>query len=138
MRTFYACCLTLQPLLTSRCDSDPVFYVHQGHLPTHMRSLRLSRYTDQRLTRHAPARARRLMVTGGVVALFLVSVLCFLLSLYYWGNKGYDAPPSLEDPASKVSTVNDKVSLILNVLLHVFNLLIYLEIFIYIRVDFGT
>lgn len=98
----------LKPLLTSRCDSDPVFYVHQGHLPTHMRSLRLSRYTDQRLTRHAPARARRLMVTGGVLALFLVSVLCFLLSLYYWGNKGYDATPSLEDPESKVSTAYDK------------------------------
>uniref|UniRef100_K1QBS1 Uncharacterized protein n=1 Tax=Magallana gigas TaxID=29159 RepID=K1QBS1_MAGGI len=98
----------LKPLLTSRCDSDPVFYVHQGHLPTHMRSLRLSRYTDQRLTRHAPARARRFMVTGGVLALFLVSVLCFLLSLYYWGNKGYDAPPSLEDPESKVSTAYDK------------------------------
>lgn len=130
MRTFYTCCLTLQPLLTSRCDSDPVFYVHQGHLPTHMRSLRLSRYTDQRLTRHAPARARRLMVTGGVLALFLVSVLCFLLSLYYWGNKGYDAPPSLEDPESTVSTVYDKVSLILSVLL--FNLSIYLEIYIFL------
>lgn len=118
--------LSLQPLLTSRCDSDPVFYVHQGHLPTHMQSLRLSRHTDQRLTRHAPARVHRLLVTGGVVGLFLVSVLCFLVSLYYWENKGYDAPPSLEDPESKVSTAN-KVSLILSVLL--FNLSKYLDIY---------
>lgn len=70
------------------------------------------------------------MVIGGVFVLFFVFVLCFLLLLYYWGNKGYDVLFFLEDVELKVFIVNDKVSLILSVLL--FNFLIYLEIYIFL------
>nr|XP_022344737.1 uncharacterized protein LOC111137545 [Crassostrea virginica] len=87
----------LKPLLTTKFDSDPVFYLQQSHLPSHMRSLRLSRHTDQRAVRHVPSKLRQALVTVAVIIAFVLSLACFSLSLYYWRVKEESTPSIRQD-----------------------------------------
>ena len=108
----------LQPLLTTKFDSDPVFYLQQSHLPSHMRSLRLSRHTDQRAVRHAPSKLRQALVTVAVIIAFVLSLACFSLSLYYWRIKEDSTPSIRQDghestgiPSAQVSCLSLLISL---------------------------
>ncbi|XP_061166346.1 uncharacterized protein LOC133175262 [Saccostrea echinata] len=80
----------LKHIETTGCNGDPVFYVHQGHLPTHMRSLRLARHTGLQTDRCTSSPTRRILMTAALTALFFVSLLCFFLSIHIWRTKEGD------------------------------------------------
>ncbi|XP_062598833.1 uncharacterized protein LOC134260279 [Saccostrea cucullata] len=104
----------LKPIESTGCNGDPVFYVHQGHLPTHMRSLRLSGHTALQADRHTSSPTRRILLTAVVTALFFVSLLCFFLSIHIWRTKEGDETvmttlsPELNKTTSNITMISQK------------------------------